>query len=568
MKDLDITYGRQLDRRAFFSKAGKATAGIATLATAGTLLEACGGSTGGGSSSYPRNLNGIATSAPVRGGKLTVATMSEIDSFDPTNADWDTTGYLYGETVYDPLAAYTPDGIARPYLAQSITPSPDYSVWTIALRPNIVFHDNSPLDANVVYANLSAQLNSGLSAKSLTAVEKITIVDPLTVQLTMSSPWVVFPNYLTDQIGYIAALAVLRQSQSNSQGTVRPIGTGPFIYKEWVQNDHFTAIRNPHYWRPGLPYFDSIEFRPIVNPSSMQATLLSGGVDVITTTDHATIAALRANSDFITVDNEKSTVGQPDTNFIVLNLDQEPLNDLRVRQALAKSLDRQKVVDTVLSGIGELADGPFVKGSKFYAPSGYPELDLPGAKALIAQYKAQTGKGVSFTLGAPSGDSTYTDAITLVQGMWRAIGADVSITQTEQTTYLAHAVLGEYDADALQLFSCMDPDENYLWWTTQNVLPVGQVSLNMARNSDQLIQFLLDIGRQKTDDTERVQAYQGIAKQLAKDLPYMWINRSVAAVVARPWVTNFNATTFPDGSPGQGVSGGTFRFSTTWASPH
>ncbi len=91
------------------------------------------------------------------------------------------------------------------------------------------------------------------------------VTGPLTVAVTMNAPWEPFPYSLAQaQTGYIAAPSML----NSKNGTTNPVGTGPFIFKEWIPNSHFTATANPHYWRKGLPYLSSITFKPIIDPSS------------------------------------------------------------------------------------------------------------------------------------------------------------------------------------------------------------------------------------------------------------------------------------------------------------
>ena len=92
--------------------------------------------------------NGISTAKPKRGGSVTFGIDTEESGFDPTTARWDEGGFLYGRTVFDPLAIVNAAGQVEPYLAQSITSNADFTAFTITLRPGIVFHDGTPLDAN------------------------------------------------------------------------------------------------------------------------------------------------------------------------------------------------------------------------------------------------------------------------------------------------------------------------------------------------------------------------------------------------------------------------------------
>ena len=91
----------------------------------------------------------------------------------------------------------------------------------------------------------------------------MTTPDPMTVVYTLTGPNPTFPAGLTTQVGYVVGQAMIDQATGNPSATLIPVGTGPFIYSQWQPNDHFTATRNPNYWRSGLPYLDSITFKPI-----------------------------------------------------------------------------------------------------------------------------------------------------------------------------------------------------------------------------------------------------------------------------------------------------------------
>jgi peptide/nickel transport system substrate-binding protein len=213
--------------------------------------------------------NGIGKGTPKRGGSLVMGIDTEEDGFDPTSARWDEGGFLYGRTIFDPLAIVTAAGAVQPYLAQSITPNADYTAWTITLRSGIVFHDGTPLNAAALQLNLTKQQASPLVGPAFAAyIKGSEVTGPLSVTINMKAPWVPFDFFLAQaQTGYIAAPSML----NSPTGTSHPVGTGPFVFQEWIPNSHFTATANPHYWRPGLPYLDSITFKPIIVPTSRRA---------------------------------------------------------------------------------------------------------------------------------------------------------------------------------------------------------------------------------------------------------------------------------------------------------
>lgn len=140
----------RIDRRSFLARGAATGAGIAVIGTSGGLLAACGSSSGSGSGSgsgtaaASSHSDGISTASPKLGGQLVFGTEAEEKGFSTTQGTFDTTGILYARTVFDPLAIIGADGTVQPYLAASITPNADYSVWTVTMRPNLVFHNGTP----------------------------------------------------------------------------------------------------------------------------------------------------------------------------------------------------------------------------------------------------------------------------------------------------------------------------------------------------------------------------------------------------------------------------------------
>ena len=101
-------------------------------------------------------------------------------------------------------------------------------------------------------------------------------------------------------------------------GTSQPVGTGPFVFKEWVPNSHFTATANPHYWRPGLPYLDEITFKPIIDEDARAEALKSGTIDIMVTDTPQIITQFRGNRHYAYIDDGAHLVGEPDMNCVLL----------------------------------------------------------------------------------------------------------------------------------------------------------------------------------------------------------------------------------------------------------
>jgi peptide/nickel transport system substrate-binding protein len=367
-----------IDRRSFLARGAALGAGLAAAGTAGGLLGASGpGGTSPVSSAEGRHPDGVSTATPRRGGSLIFGVDAEEKGFSPTQGTYDEVGILYARTVFDPMLILGADGTPQPYLAESVTPNTAYTVWTITLRPGLLFHNGTPCDAAAVAANFAAHQASALTAPALTTVTEVTVTSPLVVTVTMKSPWVPFDYYLCGGIGgQFAFVAEPTWLKSGSQ--TNPVGTGPFVFQEWVPNDHFTATRNPHYWRPGLPYLDSITYKPVPDPDQLLASLDSGAVDIMHTDTPNVITTLRADSSIPYIDDSKHVAGEPDMGCILLNLDTAPFDNALVREAAARAISSPQYVRVIDKGVNATSNGPFTPGSPYYrADNGYPSSTWP-----------------------------------------------------------------------------------------------------------------------------------------------------------------------------------------------
>ena len=145
-----VTEPQEISRRSFLARGAAAGGAVVLAGAAGAALDACSSSTPSSSSTTAASGSkpGVGTGTPVRGGSLTVGLVAEIDGFYPANNHWDTNGYIYANTIYDPLCAVAADGTVQPYLCESVTPNATADVWTMTLRPNIKFNDGSALTAD------------------------------------------------------------------------------------------------------------------------------------------------------------------------------------------------------------------------------------------------------------------------------------------------------------------------------------------------------------------------------------------------------------------------------------
>ncbi len=219
-----------------------------------------------GSVSTVPSLFKTAEGAPQPGGLLTFGTESEVSGWNPTVDRWDASGIQIAVTVMDPLVAFDANFEAQPYLAESLTPNADYTEWDIKVRSGVQFHDGTPLDSAAVKKSIDAFAAAPLTGAAFADIASTKIIDDLTLGVMMKRPWAAFPYSLGGQAGVVPAPA---QLDSGAESASRiPIGTGPFVFKNWTPDHSFDATKNPNYWRSGLPYLDEVVFTPIPDSSS------------------------------------------------------------------------------------------------------------------------------------------------------------------------------------------------------------------------------------------------------------------------------------------------------------
>jgi peptide/nickel transport system substrate-binding protein len=557
--------GRRINRRTFLSSSAATGGAVALGAMAPAGLAGCSSNSGGSSPTTSSGSKpGVGTGSPVHGGSLTVALLADIDGFYPASNHWDTNGFNYANAIYDPLMAVAADGSIKGYLAESMEPNSTYDTWTLTLRPGIKFHDGSDLTAAVVKANYDALLSSALTGPALKQVTSVTATGDLTVVYTLEAPNPTFPAGLTTQVGFMVGESMIRQAQANPTSAPTPVGTGPFVYSQWEPNNFFSATRNPNYWRSGLPYLNQITFKPVPDTTQREATLRTGGVDMIQSTDPNTIARFSGSggNGYQLVDSVTGVIGQPTVAFIMLNCEVAPTNDLRIRQALAKATNAAEIRKLYDAGYGGPINGLFLPGSPFYSDTGYPAYDPSGATRLVNEYKAEHGTPSLKLITIP--DPLYIKLVQIIQQMWEQVGVTVTLGEVEQATIITDFITGEFQTATVYQFGAVNPDLNYVWWSTTTVAPVGSIGLNFPRNSDPQIETALLTGRHTTSASTRAAAYRTVNERLAKDLPYLWLSQYFFSEVAADRVQNFANPTLPDGSPGYAFQEGIFFPTQIW----
>jgi peptide/nickel transport system substrate-binding protein len=422
-----------------------------------------------------------------------------------------------GLAIYETLVTARPDGGVDPNLAESIDVSPDGLTISLTLRSGVVFHDGEPFDSDAVVAHFTRLRDPGTAGPcgaALAAVTDVRAEGADGVVFEFSTPSASFPAVtLADPCGFIPSpLAVEQAGATFGQS---PVGTGPFRLVRYSGGSEVEVERNPDYHVDGLPYLDGIVYRILPDPQTRFQSVQSGDVDMMTSLNPAFIEQGEDAGLGVTVN---LGLGSQE---VTINTTVAPLDDVRVRRALAMAIDRDALNAVLARGAGQPSIAPLPPDSPFLGDAEFTDYDPDTARDLLAE----VGTPVRLTL------LTSTDAVAnaqLIQQMWGLVGVDVTIDQVDQGG-LASKVLVEGDYQVA------------MWIGDEVANPAKMAArysstggLNTARwSNDRVDQLFLDAAT--TADVDEVTAmYQEIMGEIAAEIPYIYLLRKIGVVTHNP----------------------------------
>lgn len=510
-----------------------------------------------------------AEEVPVPGGKLVFGIEADTSSpWKPAEMVCAISCHQVIRNIYDSLTLPNEDGSWSPYLAESVEPNADFTEWRITARSGVTFHDGTPFDGAAIVENLTRAKNGILTGNIFRAVESVALdpADPMVAIVTMSTQWAAFPFAIMGQAGYQASPTWLAAADADPLLSPKPVGTGPFKYEDYRPNELFSMTRNENYWNSPYPYLDAIEFRPIPDSLNRRDALKSGTIDILHTTNGGAINEFRSSTDF----GLTEITNNGETAYTLLHVTQpdSPLNDVRVRCALALASDEQAIIDTLGAGVQMRANGPFSPTQVGYlADTGYPQgPDMPAAQALIAEYKAEHPGPLTLSLAATQDETNLT--IAQFQQQWyEEAGIDeVTIDQIDQGIYIVTALLGDFQVFQWRNHGGFDLDMQYHWWHSSSSTDIGTLALNFGRIRDAQLDALLDENRAITDPVRKQEIAEEVNRLFGSQCYNLWGSYTVWGIAYKPTVHGPSGFKLPDGKGvvfGAGIAG-TFYPMTLW----
>jgi ABC-type transport system substrate-binding protein len=426
-------------------------------------------------------------------------------------------------------------------LAAELLPATEHNpIIEFRLRPGVVFHDGRPVGAHDVkftYDAIMDPRNLSPRVSDYEPVKTVQVIDPHTVRIVykrLYSPavgtWAIglLPEHLlgAEALRREAVLADadpagfgLRQSAFNR----RPVGCGPFVFREWKSDQYIELERFARYWE-GAPLYRRYVYRIVPDLLTQEIEFYAGTIDTYAVQPHQ-VARLEADPRFQSFSGTSYSYS-----YIAYNLRRPPFDDPRVRRALGLAINVEDIIRYVLYDQGERTTGPFLQQTEYYDRSIAPlPYDPAGALALLSEAGWQRngegmlekdGQRLRFTLITNSGNDTRKSILAIAQDAWRRIGVDVRTDLVEWSVFIKERV-NKLDFDALVLGWSMgvDPDLYQIWHSSQS----GPHQLNFIgyRNpeADELIVRI----RREYDFRRQVELCRRLHAIIARDQPYTFL---------------------------------------------
>jgi len=334
--------------------------------------------------------------------------------------------------LYDSLVFLDLEGEIQPALAESWDISEDGTEYTFHLRQGVTFHNGEPFTADDVVATWEYGKGDDSVWKEKYAIaETLQKIDDYTVKITTDGPkplllatihdfWAIVPDEYMEEVGVDGFLE-------------HPIGTGPFMFEEWVKGDHITYKANPNYWLEGYPKVETLIFRPIPESATRVAAIQTDEIDIIGRLSAEEATSLLGVEGVQVISYPVARIFYIAFNNMTTGLDQ-PTMEAAVRQAMNYAVDVDAIIDALFDGFGKQATGYVASGELGYGAVEAFGYDPEKAKDLLAE--AGYPDGFSMDMACPAGAYTHFEEVCeAIAGYLGEVGIDITLEIMESGHY-------------------------------------------------------------------------------------------------------------------------------------
>ena len=494
---------------------------------------------------------------PVQGGELVFAAAARIDSLDPHTTSFLATRQIMNN-IYDPLVRQKPgDPKIYPGLATAWKLSDDRRSYVFTLRKDVKFHDGTPFNAAAVCFTFDRIVNPGTQARvargTIGPYKSCDVGDEDTARVNFSEPYAPFLSLAALEV--LAPISPTAARKYGADFSRNPVGTGPFMFKEWIPQQHAKFVRNPDYkWgspvykHQGPAYLDGFVWKEVPEHVTRMGSLRGGEAHIAEAPPATDYEALRRDHRFFVTG---STVqGAP--LLMHLNYKKFPTSELAVRRAMQHAVDQDVISRALYKGMYEptrdLLDpttfgyDPSVKTMYAHDPGKARELlEAAGWKVGADGIRVKDGKRLELVFMMNFPFDAYTVG-PLLQAQVREVGIDLQLRKEAMPNYLPSIHKGLHHAgDSAWAY----PDPQCL--RQLYYAPFGATAFNYAHYDNPEVDKLLDEGAQEFDAARRAEIYKKVQKIVMTDAVSVPIRRLRGVFVGSSKVKDlaFSAVGFP-----------------------
>ncbi len=478
-----------------------------------------------------------ATALGAQAQDLRIGLQDDADILDP-----DQSRTFVGRIVYaslcDKLVDITPQLEIIPQLATGWEWNDDGTELTMTLREDATFHDGEPFNAEAVVANIdrSQNLEESRRKSEVASITGAEAVDEFTVKITLAQPDATLLAQFADRSGMM--MSPKATSEAGADFGLGPVCSGPFRFKERVQQDRIVLEKFDEYWNAGEINFDTVTFLPIPDTTVRLANLQSGDLDMLERLAATDLAAAESDAN---IKVEKATsLGYQGITINVGNGDNaaNPLGESPlVRQALSLAIDRATLNQVVFEGAFAPGNQPFPPDSPWYdTDHPIPERDVEKARALLEE--AGYPDGVDITIQVTN-NPVQMQVMQVVQAMAAEAGINIELEAKEFATLLSDQTAGAYQGSQVGWSGRVDPDGNIHQFMTTGG------GINDLGFSDAEVDRLLDEARTSNDQATRKESYDAARDILNEQQPIVYLYHPVWIWAMDAAIEGFKP--YPDG---------------------
>ena len=426
--------------------------------------------------------------------------------------------------IYESLLRYDFDLKPEGQLAESWEISEDGKTYTFKLRDDVTFHDGEPFTSEDVKFTMDVFLRetNPRTRTYMDHVESIDTPDDHTVVFNLKQPFGPFIGIFEQGTSPMIPKHIYEGTDfTTNEANNTPIGTGPFKFEEWSKGTYIHLVKNEDYYMEGKPYVDEIYYHVIPDAASRAVAYETGKVDVLPggSVENFDVPRIREMENTCITDQGWEYFGP--LSWIWINMNNKPLDDVKVRQAMMHALDRDFAKDALWNGLGKVATGPLSSSTRFYAGD-TPDIgyDPEKAKALLEE-SSYDGETIRL-LGLPYGETWQRWAEAVKQNLTE-IGMNVELIPSDVAGWNQKVADRDFDLAFTYLYQYGDPalgvSRTYM---STNAEP-GSPWNNVSNYQNPEVDKMFDEAALMASPDDRMAAYKKIQDQIVSDVPNLWL---------------------------------------------